>query len=248
MLNRSILLPVFAFILLTGCPQRPILTDGFEIIGNPSVTIDTFYSDHQHDHPDTVFYNADTSRWTSYFTLHAAWQLGYEKRMDFTDANSDQVCFLRFWVGNDTFMLENMMGEDRDLLKHFALPRFSVDQIFLIKHQKSGEKHLFISWDNDGFGIRGDFRLNIIFPLKSNGRPGAPFAYYTNTFHHMEGEACLDCVTDMNNDGHIDYIQWVKPWDDDRIYLNNFEEGSRKRWFSGYRVRYVDGRYFIEVK
>lgn len=142
----------------------------------------------------------------------------------------DKVYDHFFMCHNDTLRIENMLYGDTTYYNLIPNTSWEFYETFIINISKQDQQFLYISMEDKVW--HGPLRINLIFEIKKDSIKRS-YGYGTLTFCDEE-QPCMECITDFNHDGIIDFIKMPDTNEGTPIYYLNFINGNPRYFDSGY--------------
>lgn len=179
--------------------------------------------------PKIIYYDMDSIKYKREKIISDEYNIRIK---DFSPTTDDSLNLNSIIIENQEFTFATLAENGKSNWRKRHLFNFVINQIYEVKHKVSKKKYIVIFAYFDTFATTGLVNQYIIvFELDNDNQVQEGFLYNTST---ATTYPCLNCISDINSDGNIDFIRWNEFTEN--IFYYNFINGDINMLKSNYKL------------
>lgn len=151
---------------------------------------------------------------------------------DFSAVYQDSLAFSGISIQGQYFTFAQLAKNGNTPWQSQYVHTFSINWAYRVKHRQYPTEYLVLFTANNHSATMGFVNTYVlVFELDQHQRVKAGFMYTTAT---VAGTPCLGSMTDVNNDGQLEFLQWNGQGT--RVYYYTLNSGKAVRQISTYQI------------
>lgn len=175
------------------------------------------------------YYDVDSLHYKRTFIIEKSYSVVLN---DFSATYQDSLAFSGINVQGQYFTFAQLAKNGNTPWQPQYVHNFTINWAYRLKHRQHSKEHLVLFTTNNHSATMGFVNTYVlVFELDQHQQVKAGFMYTTAT---VAGTPCLGSITDVDNDGQLEFLQWHGQGS--RVYYYTLNNGKAVRQISTYQV------------